>query len=90
MTIRPLLWDDNPKIRHTYKCVASAFVELPVQGKLESHISICEVPNSGFKATLWLMNGGIDIAKYCTTIEASKKEAEKWWTHFVSRFLLIT
>jgi hypothetical protein len=85
--IKPLVWDDYTKIEHVYKCVSSAFVELPVQGDWKSHIAICDEDNYGFKATLWLMNGGFGIAKYCRTIEDAKVEAEKWWINFVSGFL---
>ena len=85
--IKPLTWDDKTKIKHVYKCVSASLVDLPVQGNLESHIAICDEGNYGFKATLWLMNGGYGIAKYCRTIQEAKQEAEKWWINFVSGFL---
>ena len=85
--IKPLIWDDETKIEHVYKCVTASYVDLPVQGNLKSHIAICYEENYGFKATLWLMNGGYGIAKYCRTIQEAKQEAEKWWINFVSGFL---
>jgi hypothetical protein len=87
--IKPLVWDDKPKENHVYKCVSVSYVELPVQGDWKSHISICDEDNYGFKATLWLMNGGYGITSdcYCQTIEEAKQNAEEWWVNFVSGFL---
>ena len=85
--IKKLEWDNTTNIEHVYPCVSVAFVNLPVQGDWEAHIAICDEGNYGFKATLWLMNGGYGIAKYCRTIEEAKTEAEKWWINFVSGFL---
>ena len=69
--IKPLVWDDEPKEKHVYKCVSVSYVNLPVQGNLKSHISICDEGDYGFKATIWLMNGGKGITTdcYCRTIE---------------------
>jgi len=85
--VKPLIWDDETKTEHVYKCVSASYVDLPVQGNWKSHIAICDEGNDGFKTTLWLMNGGYGIGKYCRTIEEAKKEAEKWWVNFVSGFL---
>lgn len=85
--IKPLVWDDEPKEKHVYKCVSVSYVDLPVQGDWKSHIAICNEDDYGFKATLWLMNGGYGIAKYCRTNDEAKIEAEKWWINFVSGFL---
>jgi hypothetical protein len=85
--IKPLVWDDEPKEKHVYKCVSVAYVSLPVQGDWKSHIAICDEGDYGFKATVWLMNGGFGIAKYCRTIEEAKVEVAKWWSDFVGGFL---
>ena len=85
--IKPLVWDDETKEQHVYKCVSASYVELPVQGDWKSHIAICDKGEYGFTATLWLMNGGCGVAGYCRTIEEAKQEAEKWWINFVSGFL---
>ena len=85
--IKPLIWDDETKIKHVYKCVSASYVDLPVQGNWKSHIAICDEGSYGFKATVWFMNGGYAIDKYCRTIEEAKKEAESWWNNFVSGFL---
>ena len=87
--IKPLVWDNEPKESHVYKCVAVSYVDLPVQGDWKSHIAICDEDNYGFKATLWLMNGGYGITNnlYCRTIEEAKAKSEEWWINFVSGFL---
>jgi hypothetical protein len=87
--IKPLIWDNCPKVIHVYKCVSVSYVELPVQGNWKSHIAICNEEYHGFTATLWLMNGGYDITNnfYCRTIEEAKTRAEEWWVNFVSGFL---
>jgi hypothetical protein len=85
--IKPLVWDDEPKENHVYKCVSVAYVSLPVQGDWKSHIAICDEGDYAFKATVWLMNGGFGIAKYCRTIEEAKVEVAKWWADFVGGFL---
>ena len=55
------------------------------------HIAICDEENYGFKATLWLVNGGYGISsKYCSTVQEAKQEAEKWWINFISGFLTCT
>jgi hypothetical protein len=85
--IKPLIWDDETKIKHVYKCVSATYVNLPVQGDLKSHIAICDEDNYGFNATLWMMNGGYSICSHCKNIEEAKLESEKWWVNFVSGFL---
>ncbi|NBV92125.1 MAG: hypothetical protein EBR91_08155 [Flavobacteriia bacterium] len=85
--IKPLVWDDEPKENHVYKCVSVAYVSLPVKGDWRSHIAICDEKEYGFKATVWLMNGGFGIAKYCRNIDEAKAEIEKWWFDFVGGFL---
>jgi hypothetical protein len=85
--IKPLVWDDEPKEKHVYKRVSVAYVSLPVQGDWKSHIAICDEEDYGFKATVWLMNGGFGIAKYCRTIEEAKVEVAKWWADFVGGLL---
>jgi hypothetical protein len=87
--IKPLVWDNEPKERHVYKCVSVSYVDLPVQGDWKSHIAICNEDNYGFKATLWLMNGGYDITNdcYCCTVDEAKTKAEEWWCNFVGSFL---
>ena len=30
--IKPLIWDDETKIEHVYKCVSASYVDLPVRG----------------------------------------------------------
>lgn len=87
--IKPLVWDENTKIKHVYKVVSVAFVPLPVQGNWESHIAIYDENEWGFTASLWLMNGAIGINGdcFCRTIEQAKANAESWWVNFVSHFL---
>ena len=87
--IKSLVWDNEPKESHVYKCVSVSYVDLPVQGDWKSHIAICNEEDYGFKATLWLMNGGYGITNncYCRTIEEAKAKAEEWWVNFVSGFL---
>lgn len=88
--IKKLDWDDNTKIEHVYKVVSSAFVNLPVQGDWKAHISITDELNSGFRATLWCMNGGVDLLgnSYCQTAYAAKIKAEQWWIKLVGSFLI--
>lgn len=87
--IKPLIWDNEPKESHVYKCVSVSYVDLPVQGNWKSHIAICNEDDYGYKATLWLMNGGYGITSdcYCRTIEEAKTKAEEWWVNFVGGFL---
>ena len=87
--IKALIWDNEPKESHVYKCVSVSYVDLPVQGNWKSHIAICNEGDYGFKATLWLMNGGYGITSdcYCRTIEEAKTKAEEWWVNFVGGFL---
>ena len=87
--IKPLIWDNEPKEIHVYKCVSVSYVKLPVQGDWKSHIAICDEGDYGFKATLWLMNGGYGITNdfYCRTADEARKKAEEWWVDFVGSFL---
>jgi hypothetical protein len=85
--IKPLIWDDNTKEEHVYKCVSVAYVDLPVQGDWKSHIAICDEGRNGFTASVWLMNGGIGISNNCSSIEDAKFKAEEWWKTFVNGFL---
>ena len=88
--IKKLEWDDNTKIEHVYKVVSTAFVNLPVQGDWKAHIAITDESNYGYRATLWCMNGGVDLLgnSYCRNADSAKIKAEEWWIKFVGSFLI--